>query len=643
MDEPGKTSYSFGPFRLDAHKRVLFRDDKPVPLAPKALDLLLVLVENRDRVLVKDELMEKVWPDQIVEDANITVNMSALRKALGENRNEHLYIVTIPGRGYRFVADVHEFDGRADPTADERRGSRTALEEHKQTSAEQKTFTTSWGTGTTKRTLIRAACALLIVLSALIYLLISRRSDQTSTQSIKSIAVLPFKPMNQEGRDEYLELGMADSLITKLSSMRQIVVRPMSATRKYTDLDQDAVAAGRELKVEAVLDGSIQRSSERVRVTVRLVRVADGKPIWAGQFDEKLTDIFAVEDSVSERAARALTQTLSGDESKLLTKHYTDSVEAYQLYLKGRYQMSYWTADGLMRAVESFQRAIEKDPQYALAYVGLADAHSKLGFGSGPRSPAEEFSKARAAAMRALEIDSELAEAHASLAEIEFHFDWNWTEAEKHYKRAIELDPNLATAHEGYSQYLVAMGRTQEALREIKLAEELDPLSLVIRMHVGLVLYAAGEYEEAIAAYREALDIEPNFSGAHALLGWVYEKKGMYEAAIRELEEASRLDHSPSWRLEGLAHAYALSGRRAEALKALAQLKELRSKSYVSPLHIAEIYTALNDKEHAFEWLEKAYEERDSSMAYLKIEDRFESLFPDARFQNLLRRMGLAT
>ena len=640
MDEPRKISYCFGPFRLDTLKRVLFKHDEPVPLAPKALELLHVLVAHRDRVLVKDELMEKVWPDQIVEDANITVNMSALRKALGENPHEHLYIVTVPGRGYRFVADVLESDGDVNPIEGKHTGSHAALRQDER--GEAKTLPTN-RTGDDSRWKWRravAACAVLLMIGALTYWLILTRWDQTSTGTIKSIAVLPFKPMSQSGRDEYLELGMADSLITRLSGAGQIAVRPISATRKYTEFEQDPLVAGRELKVDAVLEGSIQKSDERVRVTVRLVRVTDGKPIWAGQFDERLSDILALEDSVSERVVRALAPKLSGDETKLVAKHYTDNLEAYQLYLKGRYQTSYWTADGLSRAVESFQRAVESDPQYALAYAGLADAHSKLGFGSGARPPAEEFSKARAAATKALELDNTLAEAHVSLAEIEFHFDWNWADAERHYQRAIELDPNLASAHEGYSQYLAAMGRMDQALSEIMLAEQLDPLSLVIKIHKGLVLHGAGHYERAIAAYREALELEPKFSGAHALLGWVYKKQKRYDAAINELQEASRQDPSPTWRLADLAHAYALSGKRDQAVKALDQLKELRSKSYVSPFYIAEIYTALGDKNRAFEWLEKAYEERDSGMAYLKLEDNFESLSSDPRFRDLLRRMN---
>jgi DNA-binding winged helix-turn-helix (wHTH) protein/tetratricopeptide (TPR) repeat protein len=637
MDEPPKISYCFGPFRLDPHKRILFKDEEPVQLAPKALDLLLVLVANRDRVLVKDELMEKVWPDQIVEDANITVNMSALRKALGENRHEHLYIVTIPGRGYRFIGDVHENDVELNPIAWEQAGSALKQDEP----AGLNTFRLK-GTALDSRKSWRAviAFAALLVIGVLAYLFIVTRRVQPGTGTIKSIAVLPFKPVSEGSRDEYLELGMADSLITRLSGAGETAVRPISATRKYTDFEQDPLVAGRELKVEAVLEGTIQKFDERVRVTLRLVRVADGNPVWAGQFDAGLTDILALEDSVSERVARALAPKLRGVDIRLLAKHYTDNVDAYQSYLKGRYQMSYWTADGLVRAVESFQHAIEKDPEYALAYAGLADAHSKLGFGSGASLPAEEFSKARAAATRALELDSTLADAHVSLAEIAFHFDWNWSDAERHYQRAIELNANLATAHEGYSQYLTAMGRTERALSEIKLAEQLDPLSLVIKIHKGLVLHGAGEYEQAIVAYREALELEPKFGGAHALLGWVYEKQKKYEAAITELQEASRQDPSPSWRLAGLARAYALSGKRDQAIKTLDQLKELRNDSYASPFYIAEIYTALGDKDRAFEWLERAYKERDSGMAYLKVEDSFESLSSDPRFRGLLQRMN---
>ena len=593
MDKPGSTSYGFGPFRLDTKKRILFKNDEPVALAPKAFDLLLVLIEYRGQLLVKDELMEKVWHNQIVEDANLTVNMSALRKALGENPHEHLYIVTIPGRGYRFVANV--------------------------TRSWQKTEPTIWETDTPAKA----------------------DGDTGETNRLTSIAVLPFKQRGANDDEDYLGLGLADALITRLSHLRRILVRPTSAVLKYSGLPHDPITAGRDLRVNSVLEGSIWKSGEKIRVTAQLVSVADEALLWAEKFDESFTDLFAVEDSVSEQVARSLAEELSCDEAKLLTKRYTDNIEAYQCYLKGRYQMSNWTTEGLMKAVVSFQEALAKDPQYARAYVGLAEAHASLGFGYGVRAPAEEFAAAKTAARNALKIDSALAEAHASLAEIEFHYDWNWSAAKKEYKRAIALNPNLAKAHQGYAFYLAAMGRIDEAMKEIKLAEELDPLSLVIKMHVGLVYYGAGEYQQAIRAYQAALEIEPNFSGTHALLGWVYEKTQQYAEAIRELEEASRLNPVPSWRAANLAHAYAISARHDEAVQILEQLKKQRSESYISPFYIAEIYVALGDAEQAFEWLEKAYAERDSSMAYLKIHDRFENLFSDPRYQNLLQRMGL--
>jgi len=593
MDNPHRTFYCFGPFRLDTQKRILFKDDEPVALAPKAFDLLLTLIEYRGQLLVKDELMEKVWPHQIVEDANLTVNMSALRKALGETPNQHLYIVTIPGRGYRFVATVEQSWQKAE----------TAMPEAN--------------------------------------VLTHPGGNLEEANHLTCLAVLPLKPFGINEAEDYLGLGLADAIITRLSRLKQVRVRPTSAVLKYINSSIDPVTAGGELRVKAVLDGSIWKVREKIRITVQLVSVADEALLWAEHFDEAMTDLFAVEDSVAEQVARSLAAELSGDEAKLLAKRHTENSEAYQLYLKGRYQMNNYTTTGLLKAVACFQQAVAKDPQFAQAYAALAEVHASLGFGNGRRHPAQEFAEAKAAALQALKLDSTLAEAHASLAEIEFHFDWNWSEAEREYQRAIELNANLAKAHDGYAFYLVAMGRMAEALKEIKQAEELDPISLSIKMHVGLAYYCAGDYQQAIRSYQEALDLDPNFSGTHALLGWAYEKIEQYQDAIHELEEASRLNPVPSWRAANLAHALALSGRQNKAVEILEELIRQRSEGYVSPFAIAEIYAALGDAEQTFAWLEKAYAERDSSMAYLKIHDRFENLIADPRYQNLLLRMRL--
>ena len=465
------------------------------------------------------------------------------------------------------------------------------------------------------------------------------------TTAIKTLAVLPFKPLTADNSDAALELGMADALITRLSNLKELTVRPTSAVIKYT-ANSDLAGIGRELNVQTVLDGRVQRAGDRMRVTVQLIRTDDGKPLWAEQFDEKSSDIFALEDSLSQKVARALALRLTAAETSRIQQHYTNNVDAYQDYLKGRFQMNQ-AAEGMLQAVGSFEEAIKKDPRFALAYTGLADVHTGLAFmGLGSKTPSEEIMKAKAALSKALELDDSLAEAHVSLANIHFNYEWNWSEAEKEFKRAIELNPNLAEAHHWYSEYLQAMTRWDEALSEIKRAQQLDPLSLNINFHYALCLSGMGRDEEALAQYRRTLDIDyrSGASGSHWGIAMIYQKRGMYDEAIRELDEARRLDPRPSWRVTGNAGAYALAGRRKEALEMLAQILEARKHEYVSPFAISEIYAALGDKDQAFVWLNKAIDEREIIVVYLKAMQgsvAIAGMRNDPRYQLLLQRVGL--
>jgi serine/threonine-protein kinase len=469
-----------------------------------------------------------------------------------------------------------------------------------------------------------------------------RSSATTAAAPITTLAVLPFKPLSNTDSEASLELGMADALITRLSNLKELTVRPTSAVIKYSSANQDLAKASRELQVDSVLDGRVQRSGDRIRVTVQLIRSEDGKPLWAEQFDERFTEVFALEDSLSEKVAHALALRLSGPETSRLQQRYTDNLEAYQLYLKGRYQMN-MAAEGALKAASSFQQAIEKDPKYALAYAGLSDADAALGFmGVGSMNPGESFAKAKAAARKALELDSSLADAHNSLAGVLFSYDWNWSEAEKEFKRATELNPNLADAHHGYSEYLQAMARWDEALAEIRRAQELDPLSVTIGFHYGLCLFGMGRSEEALAQYRKTLDIDSSTgaSGSHWGIAMIYEQKGMYEEAIRELEEARRLDPRPSWRLAGLAEVYAQWGKRKEAMEMLHQLLQMRKETWVSPSSLAQIYAALGDKDQAFVWLNTAIDERETIVPFFKVLP-LGDLRADPRFQQVLERAGI--
>lgn len=648
--------YEFDNFRLDAKERLLLRDGDEITLSSKAFDLLTVLVGNSGRLIGKDELYDRVWADQTVEESNLTVQMSAIRKALGDERHHPRYIVTVAGHGYRFVADVSRIDSDelvietetvsrvtiANEVEQNGSGARAALSQIAATPS------VSEGTSTPVRRIssgVKAVGVMVLLLAAVLsfYFLRSRLttpSPAASTSPIKSIAVLPFKPLVAQNRDEPLEMGMADTLIAKLSNIREVNIRPISSVRKYASPDQDAVAAGREQKVDAVLDGSIQKSSEKIRTTVRLVRVADGALLWTGQFDEKLTDIFVVQDSISERVAAALAVRLASGEKERLLAHNTENPDAYQLYLKGRFQLNRLTDDGFLKGRDYFQQAIDKDPRYALAFASLAVAYNMLG-DFDVLAPKEVYPKARDAATKALGLDESLAEAHVALGAVKLEYDWDFAAADQEFRRGIELNPSSSEAHKMQGHYLSAIGRFDEALAEMTQAQKLDPLSLELIASIGEVLYFQRQYDQAIDQYQKALDMDVNSGFAYWSLGRTLTARGRYGEAIAALQKSIPLSgNSPDEPVE-LARTYALAGRREEAMKILNDLKRLSEHKHVSPTAMATIEGALGNKEQAFAWLNKGFEMRDFLLVLLKVEPAFDPLRNDARFASLAHRVGL--
>ncbi len=455
----------------------------------------------------------------------------------------------------------------------------------------------------------------------------------------ESIAVLPFKPLVTRSRDEALEMGMADTLINKLSGMKQIIVRPINAVRKYADLEQDAVAAGREQGVDVVLDGSIQKAADKIRVTVRLIKVADGSQLWTESFDEKFTDIFGVQDRVSEKVVGLLAVKLTNQEQSLLAKRHTNDAEAYELYLKGRYHLNRLTDDGFAKGRDYFQQAIDKDSNYALAYAGLADAYNRLS-GFNALSPTVGFPKARAAAARALELDDSLAEAHTILGSVNLFYDWDWASAEREFKRALEINQSYADAHQMYGYYLASMQRLDEALYQMRRAQELDPLSLEKIAGIGELLHFRREYDQAIEQYRKALEMDPNSGFSHWALGRAYTEKSMYDHAIASFQKAIALSGDSLDEPASLAYAYARSGKVREAQQVVDELTERARRSYISPSALAMMYAGLGKHDQAFASLDKAYDERDSLLVFLKVEPTFDRLRADPRFERLLQRVG---
>lgn len=592
--------YEFGPFRVDAVERLLTCADRPLPLTPKAFETLLTLVENSGRVVGKDELMIRVWPDTYVEEANLTQNIFTLRKVLGEKKGECRYIETVPRRGYRFVAGIREVkDGEVVSPG----GMDSATN------------------------------------------VVAGEVSQTASRG-KALAVLPFRIISPRNNDEYLGFGLADALITKLSNLPQLTVRPTSAVSKYIGGVQDLISTGRELRVDLALEGSIQRYGKKLRATLQLVSIPEGSALWAKEFDVRFTDILTVEDSISERVIATLPLELAGKEKLYLTRQYTRDNEAYKHYLKGRF---FWdrsrlfrkkqqTAQALRRSVAHFEQAISIDSNYALAYAGLSDSHLLLST-SNVLLPNECLLSAKEAALKALEIDGTLAEAHCSLATAHILYDWDLPAAEREYRRALELNPNYVTAHHWYAKYLAKMGRYLEAMSEIRRAHELDPLSLLIITEMGRLSFFARQYEQAIEHCLEALDMDQNLNPAHAVLGLAYVETGLYDEAIRH---ARKLICALSDDIEPMAfvgYIYGRAGRMEEARKILEEWESVSSPTLVPPFYRAVIHAGLGEKEQALAWLEKAYEDRSYLLTYLNI-PILDSLRSYPKFISLLKRIG---
>ena len=592
---------------LDRPRRLLLRDGAVVPLTPKAFDLLSLLIEHEGRLVSKETLMDRLWPDTTVEESNLAFQVSALRKALGDGR----YVVTIPGRGYQFAGGVE-----------------VVLEKEERT-----TITVTDERRSVPRLGIAVAAGVLIV--AIVAFVIARRSPPAPSAKIPSIAVLPFRPIVAAQRDESLELGMADTLITRLSHMPAIVVRPTSAVRRYTDLHQDPLAAGRALRVDSVLDGSIHRAGDRMRVTVRLLRTADGSTLWAHQFDESVRDLFAVQDRVADGVARSLAPSLSGREQQLLHKRTTHDLVAYDLFVKGQYLRERNPEE----AKRFYERAIARDPRFAAAYAAMADTWLLLGrYTNAP--PQQPFENARAAAQKAIAIDPSLGDAHRALASVYADHLWRWDDAEREYHRALELNPNDAVAHHQYGYLLLLRRRFDEAVAQCRRAVELDPVSPLIAAGYGLILRFSGRHEEAIRHLTEALRVHRNAPGINLHLGMALANSGRPADGMKILNDARPSgDYSQFQAL--YAYAAARAGHRDEALRAVREVEALGARQNVASFNLALAWTALGDHDKAFAWLERAYADRLFLLRMVVVEQGFEPLRKDPRYADLVRRMGL--
>lgn len=643
ISQQKKRLYEFGPFLLDTAERLLLRDGATVELKPKVFDLLVLMVENAGRLLEKEWMLERLWPDSFVEESNLNVNVSTLRKALGETPTDPQYIETVPKRGYRWVAPVIEKVAENLPAETDEiilpvENAQVASTIDQAGEAEA----ISDAGNSPKAISIRAlgvAVALLLVLAAGSYFLFSSRAKVASPGTIHTVAVLPFRTSTSEDADSALGLGMADALITRLGRLRQINVRPTSAVLKYSTSTDDSISIGGQLKVDAILEGLIQKSDKKIRITAKLFRTEDGEMLWSGTFDDFFTNIFAVQDSISEKMTEALALRLTSDEERLLTKRYTENTEAYQLYLLGKYYGRDLVLEASNKALSFYQAAIDKDPDFALAHVGLAGVYLSLGEFQANRREMQE--KCREELNKALSLDPNLGEAYMTLGILKTSASLDWSGAEEAFNRARELSPNNPDIIEARAGLLMIRGRADEAIREMDEALRFAPNDTSLLLTYAGILRFARRYDQAIEQVRKSMEIEPNSINAHIRLALIYLAMPKPDEAMAEVKRAEALGADFS-NLYIVGYINARLGNRSEAERLVQdRLKNTARQRGVNYFWMALIYHTLGNRDLAFKYLEKAYEEKESLILNIKVDPLCDDLRSDARFQSLLRRMGL--
>jgi len=626
----------FGVFEVDLAAGELRKHGIRIKLrGEQPFQVLSILLEHPGEVITREELCKKLWPaDTFVDfEHSLATAIGKIREALGDSADNPRYIETLPRRGYRFIANVTVLS--ADPLNKVELATRDIprAKDHGQAEFAGKADVPQpqpW-----PRAWKISGSALVLTLVILVAWIVHSASRPSS--NIRSLAVLPLENLSGDASQDYFADGMTDELITDLGQISALRVISRTSVMPYKRVRKSLPQIARELNVDAVVEGTVLRSGEQVRITAQLIQASADKHLWAESYEGDLRDTLALQKKVARAIAEQIRIELTPQEQAVLKNVKVVNPEAYEDYLKGRYFWNKRTADGLKKAIDYFNQAIEKDPNYAQAYSGLADSYALLGdWEYGVLAPKEAFPRAKAAATKALELDNSLGEAHTSLAFSLDLFDWDWASAEREFRRAIELNPGYATAHHWYAWHLSEMGRNSEAIAEMRKAEDLDPLSLIISADVAEILLVAHSYDQAIEQSRKTIDMDPNFAVAHYELGQALVQKHMYKEAIAELQKAIELSGGSTTCTSNLAFAYAASGRRKEAEKILSDLKN-RSKQNAS--EIALMYVGLNEKDEAMAWLEKAYEERFNPSILLR--PVFDPLRSDPRFQNLVRRIGL--
>lgn len=618
-------SIRFGPFEFDADAGELRKGGQRINLHGQPLEILALLLERAGQVVSRDELRTRLWPSDTFVDFDHSLNaaVNKLREALGDSAESRHFIETIPRRGYRFLAAV-EITRNAPASANPPEATDLA--------------STELMKARERRPRIALAIAIVLLTGLLGVTIFALR--RSAVPPISSIAVLPFANLSGDRSQEYFADGMTDTLINDLAQIGALRVISRTTAMQYKATKKTLPEIAQQLRVDGVVEGSVQRFGEHVRVTAGLVYAPTDRPLWAQSYERDLRDVLVLQDEVARAIVLQIHAKIKPEElARNLSIRPVDP-EAQEDYLKGLY---YWGQRplGVQKGTGFFQQALEKDPTYAPAYAGLALSYATMGsWENGSLPPRETMPKAKAAAEKALELNDTLSQAHAALAYIHLHYDWDWAAAEKEFQRSLQLNNNDPTAHHWYSHFLTVVGRNKESLAESKRALELDPLDPGISIHLAWLYYYAGQYDDVIAKSKEVIETAPQSFWPHFDLGLAYERKGMFQEAITEFRKAREMSPRSTFVIAALGHTYSRAHQHAEAMRILSDLFEMSKTSYVPAFDAAVVYAGMGDNKECLLWLERAFTERSGWLVYVKYDPRFEPLRSDLRFQDIVRRVG---
>ncbi len=652
-------SLRFGTYEFELRSGELRKHGIRIKLQEQPSQILAILLEHRGEMVTREELQRRLWPSDTFVDFDHSLNTAVmrLREALSDSSENPRFIETLPRRGYRFVAPVEEKSAPVIETspvlstevaesrgADSKDASTLPSLSHVLPAPAAKLAQPLQLHRRVLRPVLVTLFVLVIVLaSALAFRSLRKPAVAAAVPNqMTSLVVLPFENLSADKDQAYFADGMTDELIAHLAKIRSLRVISRTSSMEYKGTHKTLSQIARDLNVDSVVEGTVLRSGDRVRITAELVQVATDRHLWAETYESQLGDILTLQSHVASAIVNEIRVKLTPEDQVRLAITRPVSTQSYENYLKGRYYWNKRSQEGLTKAISYFQLAIENDPNYALAYAGLADCYSIIGSAIVGTVPASEVApKARAAALRSLELDNTLAEAHTSLATVRFNYDWDWNAAASGFHRAVELNPSYATAYQRNSLYLMSMGRTSESIAEMNRAHDLDPLSISTNFSLGWRLYMAREYDQAIEQLRNTIDMDPDFILPHLVLGQAFEQKKAYDQAIAELRRAAEISKNSPPVLAALARTYAVSGRTTEARNLLDQLMQQSKKQYVSPFYVALVYAGLGENDHAVDWLEKAYADRSNGIVFLKVDPQLDTLRSSPRFHELQRKLRL--